>query len=385
MNFWKKLRKPIIGMAPMDGITDASFRHMVCKYSRPSVYFTEFVNVEGLARGATEMLKSFIYEEKERPIVAQIFGVEAQSFYKASVMLSAMGFDGIDINMGCPASKVAIKGAGAGLIQNPELAKKLIGEVKRGICDWSEGINLEAAGVHPDIISEIGKMMKDGRLPDSADDMGRRGGTTGEICKLGGTAGEIYRLGGTTGEICKLGRAVAQGGGGRMTAVSVKTRIGYNLNIAEKWVAELISAGPDCICMHGRTLKQGYHGEADWDALRGAAKICRESGVLFLGNGDVASISDALEKIELYGVDGVLVGRALMGNPWFFGGKEPNVKMRLKAAKEHAKYFAKLGDRPFHNIRKHLAWYIKGFEGAKELRMELMKVENYEDVEKILF
>lgn len=357
MSFWKKLRKPIIGMAPMDGITDASFRHMVCKYSRPSVVFTEFTNVEGLARGATEMLKSFIYEEKERPIVAQIFGVEAESFYKAAVMLCAMGFDGIDINMGCPASKVAVKGAGAGLIQNSELAKKLVGEVRRGILDWSEGISPEAAGVHPDIISEIGKMMRDGRVPDTADCIGRRGGG-------------------------RQGRAARNGG--RMAAISVKTRIGYNSNIAEKWVAELIKAGSDCICMHGRTLKQGYHGEADWDALRGAARICREAGVLFLGNGDVASMEDALEKIEKYEVDGVLVGRALMGNPWFFGGKEPDVKMRLKAAKEHAKYFAKLGDRPFHNIRKHLAWYIKGFEGAKELRMELMKVENYEDVEKII-
>jgi len=87
---------------------------------------TEFVNVEGLARGAWKMLKSFFYENAERPIIAQIYGVEVKSFYKAAVMLCSLGFDGVDVNMGCPVNKVAKRGSGAGLIQTPELARKIM-------------------------------------------------------------------------------------------------------------------------------------------------------------------------------------------------------------------------------------------------------------------
>ena len=113
--FWEKLPKPIIGLAPMDGVTDAPYRYMVCKYSRPSLVITEFCNVEGLARGAVSMLKEFLYSEIERPVVAQIYGVETESFYKVALMCCYLDFDGIDINMGCPAKKVARRGSGAGM------------------------------------------------------------------------------------------------------------------------------------------------------------------------------------------------------------------------------------------------------------------------------
>lgn len=337
--FWEKLEKPIIGLAPMDGVTDAAFRHMICKYSSPSVVITEFTNVEGLARGAISMLKSFIYSEVERPIVAQIFGVEEDSYYKVALMMCALGFDGIDINMGCPVNKVAKHGSGAGLIKTPDLAKRLVLTVKRAMKDWSEGIELCSAGVDEGVLVEIARM---------------------------------------NGE-----RTVER----RMLPVSVKTRIGYDTVVVEEWMKHLLEVGPASICLHGRTLRQLYRGDADWEAIGRACAVVRESGlgVNFLGNGDVASMEEAKMRVRDYGVDGVLVGRATFGDPWFFGGTEPTMEERFKVMLEHAEYFAELNYAPFHNIRKHLAWYCKGFDGAKELRMRLMKVENVADVRGIVY
>lgn len=334
----------------MDGVTDAAFRYMVCKYSRPDVVMTEFTNVEGLARGAAKMLVSFEYNPIERPVVAQIFGIEPDSYYKCAVMLCSLGFDGIDINMGCPCNNIARRGSGAGLIQTPKLAKKLIEITKKAVRDWAEGISLERAGVHPDVIKECERMRK--RI-------------LGGEAKRHAIAGEAER---------------------RLIPVSVKTRIGYDKVVAEEWVATLLEEKPANITMHGRTLKQMYTGRADFQILGKAARICKGSGVSFLGNGDVSSMADARKKIEDYGLDGVLVGRATLGNPWFFSGKEPTSDERLHALLEHAEYFTKvLGDRLyFHNLKKHLAWYTKSFSGAREMRMRLMHSNNVSEVAEIL-
>ncbi len=349
--FWDDLKKPIIGMAPMDGVTDAAFRHMVCKYSKPSLIVTEFTNVEGLAHGNVKGLTAFLYTEIERPIVAQIFGIDPESFYKATVMLCAMGFDGVDINMGCPVRKVSEKGAGAGLIKNPILAKKIITKCKKAAKDWADGISLEKAGVRTVMIEAMAAM-------------GGGGAGTGNGIRLPRQR--------------RARRRVSR----KLIPISIKTRIGYDKIAPEEWVKHLLETEPANITMHGRTLKQMYLGQANWDALAKAAKICKSSGVSFLGNGDVKSMEDARQKIKDYGVDGVLVGRAVCGNPWFFSEKEPTVKEKLKAAIEHCKYFAKLNHLSFFNIRKHLGWYCKGFDGAKELRVKLMQAENAEEVER---
>ena len=333
--FWGNLEKPIIGLSPMDGVTDAAFRHIVCKCSKPALTMTEFTNVEGLARGSAKMLVAFLYSEIERPVVAQIYGVEVESYYKAAVMLCALGFDGIDINMGCPANKVARKGSGAGLIQTPELAKELILTTKRACKDWAEGISMEQAGVHPDIIEEVKKM-----APQDA------------------PRSEI--------------------------PVSVKTRIGFDKVVAEEWTKHLLETQPANISMHGRTLKQMYMGKADWEVIGKAAKLANGTGTTFLGNGDISSLLDAHEKIEEYDVDGVLVGRAVLGNPWFFDEKRVSFDECMETLLDHCEYFTRLNHLPFHNIKKHLAWYCKEFEGAREMRKNLMQTENYQNVQEIV-
>ncbi|MDP3900233.1 MAG: tRNA-dihydrouridine synthase [bacterium] len=132
-NFWKTLNKPIICLAPMADVTDAAFRFMIAKYGKPDIMWTEFVSVDGLcSAGKEKLLLDLKYSEKERPIVAQIFGSQPENFTKVARLLKKLKFDGIDINMGCPDKKVEKQGAGAALIKNPKLAQEIILAAKKG-------------------------------------------------------------------------------------------------------------------------------------------------------------------------------------------------------------------------------------------------------------
>jgi len=127
MNFWQELHKPIFMLAPMDGVTDTVFRQIVVSVGKPDVFFTEFVPVDALlSKGKDRALRTLKYTESERPIVAQIWGSDPQKFFESAKFISKLGFDGIDINMGCPDKSVVKKGAGAALINNPVLAKEII-------------------------------------------------------------------------------------------------------------------------------------------------------------------------------------------------------------------------------------------------------------------
>ncbi len=133
-NFWQKIKKPIFAQAPMDDVTDAVFRQMIAKYGKPDVMWTEFVSADGLANpiGRKALKRKLIFSKKEKPIVAQLFGAKPENFKIAAKYVASLGFDGIDINMGCPDRKVEKTGAGASLIKNPELAKKIILKTKEG-------------------------------------------------------------------------------------------------------------------------------------------------------------------------------------------------------------------------------------------------------------
>jgi len=176
----------------------------------------------------------------------------------------------------------------------------------------------------------------------------------------------------------------------RLVPVSVKTRIGYSQDSGVEWAKEILETDIDCLIMHGRTLKQMYMGEANWESLSKVADICREAGVMFIGNGDVKSFKDAQDRIKKFGVDGILVGRGMLGYPWFFD-KEFDIeklkpKERFKVALEHSEYFMKvLGEfLPYAHMKKHLAYYIRGFDGAREIRKNLMLVDSLEEAKELL-
>lgn len=367
MNFWQQLEKPILALAPMDGVTDAAYRYITAKHGSPDIHFTEFTNVEGLARNAAVMLTDFIYSETERPVVAQIYGSEVESFYKIAIVVCELGFDGIDINMGCPAKKVAARGCGAGLIRTPELAKDIVRAVKQGVVDWVNGKSIEDLGFKLRMKKRVEEM-----------------------------------------NVARIGAARLQQR--RTLPISVKTRIGYDSVVVEDWVKHLLEVEPVAISIHGRTLKQMYTGQADWEAIARAAELIHQTDTLVLGNGDLNTVSDVVEKLRLSQVDGVLLGRGSMGNPWIFSHKEevrnilnktknsvlssafpsisePDIsaEQRFAVLLEHARYFEQVkGRERFSAMRKHFGWYCKGMPQASLLRNRMCQTKSSEEVAQVL-
>jgi nifR3 family TIM-barrel protein len=126
-NIWKELNKPIFCLAPMEGATDTVFRRMLLETGKPDLMFTEFTSVDGLASKGFEYVATRLrYHPEEKPLIAQIWGIEPGNFLKATKLIIEMGFDGVDINMGCPDKDVVKKGSGAALINNHSLAKEII-------------------------------------------------------------------------------------------------------------------------------------------------------------------------------------------------------------------------------------------------------------------
>ncbi len=365
-SFWDTLQQPIIGLAPMDGVTDAPNRTMHGLYGRPDVVLTEFTNVEGLWRGSDRIFRDFLYTSAERPVVAQIFGCRPEYFYKAAHVVCELGFDGLDINMGCPSRTVANKGGGAALICMPETAKEIIRAAQQGVRDWANGQSLTDLEMDPERIQRIQQMNE-------------------ERVRIWGDSANIER---------------------RLLPVSVKTRLGYDFIVITDWVQELLELEPHVISLHGRTLAQHYKGEANWDAIAAAAEIVRKTDTLIFGNGDIQTLYEAAQRIRTAGVHGVLIGRATFGNPWLFRDREklkellragispthedlpdpqPTREERLLMALEHARVHAKLkGEDHFVELRKHMGWYLGHFPGAKQIRNELVRIHSLADVERTI-
>jgi tRNA-dihydrouridine synthase len=356
MNFWQYITKPVVGLSPMDGVTDSSFRFITAKHGGPDVTVTEFVNIQSALYSPHTLFRDFSYSEIERPVVAQIYGKTPELFYQVAHIVCELGFDGLDINMGCPAKKVAAAGCGAALIRTPELARSIIRAANQGIEDWSNGQTLGELNIHPEVIEQV-------RIANR----------------------------------CRTGLATPTQK--RLIPLSVKTRLGYDHVVIEDWVRTLLEEKPAVISVHGRTLQQGYKGNADWDAIGRAVAIAKNSGTLILGNGDLQNMEDACRRVRETNVDGVLFGRAAQGNPWIFRAKEQvkqalrtndtssiddasiSLEERFAVIREHSNHFETCcGSSRFNAMRKHLIWYCRGFRGAAEMRATMVRVNSARDV-----
>ncbi len=326
-NFWKKLKKkkgPFLCLAPMADVTDCAFREIITKYGKPDIFWTEFVSADGLAHKVArkKLLIDLQFSKKEHPIVAQIFGSNPENIEKAVALCKKLGFDGVDLNMGCPDRSIEKQGAGAASIKNPEMAAQIIESAKKG-----------AKG-----------------LP-----------------------------------------------------ISVKTRIGYNKNEIETWIPFLLKQNIKALTVHLRTRKEMSKVPAHWDLMKRIIEIRNEIApeTLIIGNGDVLHVKDAKKKAKESGCDGVMLGRAIFGNPWLFvensqgrtlpagqaGLTQARMQKRnLKVMLEHAKlYDKKLGKyKSFAVMKKHFKAYVNGWDGAKELRMKLMEAKDIKETEKIV-
>ncbi len=181
-------------------------------------------------------------------------------------------------------------------------------------------------------------------------------------------------------------KAVKEGAGD--LPVSVKTRIGFDKVMTEEWIGFLLKQGLDEITVHGRTAKQKPGTPADWNEIAKVVKMRDEMGLdtVILGNGDVKNLKDAKDRVKKYKVDGVMIGRAAVNNPWIFNEKMPEngatKEQRIETLKLHCELFIKTyGDtRKAETIKKFVKAYISGFDGAKEIRENLMMCLNIEEL-----
>ncbi|HLD24687.1 MAG TPA: tRNA-dihydrouridine synthase [Patescibacteria group bacterium] len=133
MNIWKSLPRPFFALAPLEGVTDTVFRQIVVSTARPDIFFTEFTSAEGFcSEGKDHVAQNFLFSEKETPIIAQLWGKDPDMLYRTAGAVSAMGFAGIDVNMGCPVREVLKTGCGAAMIDTPDVAREAIAAVKKG-------------------------------------------------------------------------------------------------------------------------------------------------------------------------------------------------------------------------------------------------------------
>jgi tRNA-dihydrouridine synthase len=386
-NFWQKLNKPFFCLAPMYDVTDAAFRAMFVKYSKgvrnatssepevvfrtpaPLVLFTEFVSADGLAsdEGRPKLLRELYYTEAERPIVAQIFGSKPENIEKAVRLIKELGFDGVDINMGCPDRAIEKQGAGSALIKNSKLAEEIIEAAKRGASDskgrqiipvslktrlgynkidfdWIKAVfeakpdavtfhlrtrkEMSEAKAHYEIISEIVKIFESSNIPLIIN-------------------GDI--------ESVKQGKELAKK---------------YNID--------------------GVMIGRGAFGKPWFFQLGRAKSDLAPTSQSFEGHGTRDTTSH-----RLAGED---VRNATSSEPEVvFRTSPPDLKIKLQIMLEHSRLFWDLFDstqknkelfnghtKNFAVMRKHFKAYVSGFKGATALRVKLMQANNPDEVKAII-
>ena len=289
---WSELPRPIVCLAPMDGITDSAYRRIVREISREAILFSEFTSAEGYLR-SDKLRRRLDYRPEEHPYFVQLFGNNPAAFAETARALEQEGVAGIDINMGCPARKVVASQHGSGLMRDVNLACRIVGAVARSV-----------------------------PLP-----------------------------------------------------VSVKTRLGWRDAADLPQFAEaLADAGAALLTIHGRTYDQAFRGQADWAPIH---DLKRRLSVPVLGNGDVADVADGLRRMGP--LDGFMIGRAAIGNPWVFRqgpAAPPSTAERLAVVRRHYAYAreARAERHALIEFRKHLTAYLRGFADAKAVRVRLLRI-----------
>lgn len=308
-NIWDNLPRPFFVLAPMEAVTDTVFRHVVKQAAAPDLFFTEFTNATGWVHAGEKAVRGRLLKtDDEHPIIAQIWGGEVADMSQLAAHCRDLGYDGIDINMGCPA-KSAVKSGGSALIRDPELAASAIAAAK--------------------------------------------------------TAG---------------------------LPVSVKTRLGYtHTDEWRDWLTHLFQQDIVNLTIHLRTKKEMSKVPAHYELINEIKKLRDKIAphTLLTINGDVRDRAHGLELVEQYGVDGIMIGRGIFHNPFAFE-KEPREHTREELL-DLLRYQLDLYDqhqpellRPFDTLKRFFKIYVRDFEGAAELRDQLMHTKNTSEVRAVL-
>lgn len=339
-NFWNELSRPFFVLAPMEAVTDVVFRHVVAHAGAPDVYFTEFANATGWVHAGDKAIRGrLVKTDDEHPIVAQIWGGEVGDMEAFAQHCAELGFDGIDINMGCPA-KSAVKSGGSALIRKPDLAIESIAAAKR-------------AG-----------------LP-----------------------------------------------------VSVKTRLGYtSTDEWRDWLTTLLQQDIVALTIHLRTKKEMSKVPAHHELIPDIKKLRDQIApqTLLIINGDIRDRAHGLEIVEKYGVDGIMIGRGIFHDPFAFRDagegavgmirtnplqpelnkapvplsspersrlSESSVVERINLLHYHLDLYDKYAEqttRPYDTLKRFYKIYVRDFDGAAEIRDQLMHTHSTDGVRKLL-
>ncbi|MDQ1283757.1 MAG: tRNA-dihydrouridine synthase [Patescibacteria group bacterium] len=339
-NFWQKLNKPILALAPMAGITDSAFRQ-ICKKYGADVTYSEMASVSALFFKPAKTMGLIKFNDSERPYIVQLFGKDPIHFAKAAKIITReIKPDGIDINFGCPAKKVFGHGSGCALMPQKRLAREIISAVCENT-DLPVSIKIRSG------------IERDGYLNTHPD-----------------TNSAINAL---------------------------------------EFIENTRDLPYSAVMIHCRTYEGGFSGPVDFSVCEEVKKIIPEK--IVLGNGGINTPEDAVKILANYPLlEGLGIARGAWGRPFIFdeiknllnsvGAVPANTADRheppLQAKNydfarikqimlEHAELIYKnKGKAGKFEMRKHLAWYVKGFPGASELRRKLVMAESLEEIKEIL-
>ena len=316
---------PVV-LAPMAGITNTAFRRL-CREFGGGLYVSEMVTSRALVERTEESLRLVGHHESEDIRSVQLYGVDPKTIADAVTMLVAEDrADHIDLNFGCPVPKVTRKGGGAALPWKQDLFSSIVNAAVRAAGEVPVTVKMRK-GIDADHLTYI-------------------------------DAGKAAR-----------------------------------------------DAGVAAVALHGRTASDYYSGTADWNAIADLRQAIPD--VQVLGNGDIWSAGDAIRMMRQTGVDGVVVGRGCLGRPWLFGDLQaafdeylrdpnsnaaidpiqPNLGEVADAFKRHAELLVEFFESEEHacrDIRKHVAWYFKGYPVGGEFRAALAQVESLDHMDEIL-
>jgi tRNA-dihydrouridine synthase len=324
MNKLAQLPKPFFVLAPMDDVTDTVFRQIVADCAAPDLSFTEFVNVDGLqSPGRSRLLKKLQFVGSEKNLVAQLWGLKPENFQKTAEQIADGTFAR---EFGLPEGATFV-----GIDLNMGCPAK--SEVKSGAC--SALINNRPLAVEIITATQAG-------------------------------AGDI--------------------------PVSVKTRLGFN-EVDFTWHELLLQQNLSMLTVHGRTRKEMSKVPAHWEDI-GKVRELRDKlapDTLLVGNGDVETRQQGEALAAQYGLDGIMIGRGIFHDPFVFAESSPwpsfTKEQRIALYAQHVTRFAETwqeADRRIATLNKFCKVYISDFDGAKELREQLMNCTSAEELLKLL-
>ncbi len=314
------LTTPVV-LAPMAGITNAAFR-LLCREQGAGLFVSEMVTARALVERNEETLRMIVPGEGESPRSIQLYATDPKDLARAVSMLGKENLaDHIDLNFGCPVPKVTRKGGGAALPYKRRLFSELVSAAVE---------NAKPYGI----------------------------------------------------------------------PVTVKMRVGIDSNHETYLDAGTIAAnlGVAWVALHARTAEQFYEGKADWSKIKNLVDHLKPTGVPVLGNGDIWSGADGVRMMEETGCAGVVVGRGCLGRPWLFAdlvdafaGESsralPTLFQVRDVMRRHAQLLSEYfqsEERACRDLRKHMAWYLKGFRVEGEIRPRLGMVASLEELDDLL-